>query len=46
MKLLEREKYIDGKLSVLYGLDWKANEAIYRQYEDDKAVYIKVKFNL
>lgn len=46
MKLLERERYIDGKFSILYGLNWETNEAIYRQYEDGEVVYIKVKFDL
>lgn len=46
MKLVERELYIDGKYSTLYGFDWKTNEAIYRQAvetaEGIKPVYVCV----
>lgn len=42
MKLAERELWIDGKLSILDGFDWKTNEAIYRQAVDGEAVYVRV----
>ena len=41
MKLVCRELYISGVYSVLYGFDWKTNEAIYRQVIDD-VVYVRV----
>ena len=46
MKLVERELYIDGKYSTLYGFDWKTNEAVYRQAVETaeviKPVYVRV----
>lgn len=30
MKLVDRELYIDGKFSTLYGFDWNTDEALYR----------------
>lgn len=48
MKLVERELYIDGKYSTLYGFDWQTNEAIYRQAVETEngvePVYVRVPF--
>lgn len=43
MKLVEREVYVNGKFSILYGFDWSKNEAIYRQVIDGKVVFVRVK---
>lgn len=44
--MTKRTLYINGKYSVLYGFDWKTNEAIYRQAIEVaghiKAVYVRV----
>lgn len=40
--MLERELYINGKYSRLYGIDWNNNESIYRQVIDGKPVYVRV----
>ena len=45
MKFAEREMYINGVHSVLYGFDWNTNEAIYRQVVDEKAVFVRVPLN-
>lgn len=42
MKLLCHELYIAGAYSVLYGIDWEANNAIYRQVVGGEAIYVRV----
>lgn len=40
-KLVDREKYIDGKFFSLYGFDWSRMEAIYRGFTNGEIVYIR-----
>ena len=42
MKNIERQIYIDGVYSVLYGFDWETMEAIYRQAINGVAKYVRV----
>jgi hypothetical protein len=42
LKYPEREKYIDGVFSTLYGFDWISKEVIYRQVINEEPVYIRL----
>lgn len=41
MKIVERERHIDGRYYALYGFDWDAMEAIYRAVVNGEAQYIR-----